>query len=479
MHESRISRLSPRGRLAAAAALFTLTLTLGVAARQTPDRATPDAPPAPPAHASSGAVSMDVHLDRASVLKGEDGTVRMELVLRGAAANLDDAARVPTDLVVVLDRSGSMQGQPIEMARASVHELIAGLAPEDRFALVSYANGARTDVPLSAATQAARDAWSRALDGIAAGGGTNMSSGLDLAQSLVGGFEGNGRATRVILLSDGHANQGDHSLDGLRSRARRAVSQEYVLSAVGIGSGFDETVMSTLADAGTGNFYYLPNLAELAGIFADEFAAARETVASAVRITFTPGGGVDLRDAGGYPLQREARGVSFHPGSISAGQERRIWLTLRAPTERPGDVALGALTLRYNDAAGRGQEIRLAELPQLACVAGEEDYYASFDTDVYRRSSSELLGSLKQRVAAKLKAGRQAEAVGEIQAELEALEANQLRALGYVVRSDVDALRSLKDTVGAPAAAEPAMQNHLGKQLLEAGRDSRRAGAKR
>ena len=62
------------------------------------------------------------------------------------------------------------------------------------------------------------------------------------------------------------------------------MSGEYVLSAVGVGQDFDETLMSALADAGTGNFYYLPDARELAGIFAGEFASARETVARGLRV---------------------------------------------------------------------------------------------------------------------------------------------------------------------------------------------------
>jgi Ca-activated chloride channel family protein len=284
----------------------------------------------------------------------------------------------------------------------------------------------------------------------------------------------------VILLSDGHANQGDYTPQALRTRAARAVSGEYVISSVGIGQGFDETVMSTVADAGTGNFYYLPDLRELAGVFADEFAAARERVARGLEVRIQPGDGVQLVDASGLPLEHASDGVRFRPGDLFAGQQRRIWLTLRAPTHALGDVALGDVSLRFSDDRGEARDLRLVGLPQLACVAGEDDYYASFDADVYKRgSASEGMGSLKQRVAELMKAGRQEEAVSQVDGYTSQLHLTQTRALGYVIAEAAAELQELRDQRAAPEAAAPAEQNRLGKALLEAGRDDRRVGSKR
>jgi Ca-activated chloride channel family protein len=482
MSESPVQGTPKRTPLLIAVSLLVLTLAVGIAARQGPPAPTPTASRTPGAKQiqhDQGPVGVTLQLDRTSVMQGTDGLLRMELVLRGEASASDAAARVPTDFVVVLDRSGSMQGRPLELAKAAVQTLLEGLAPEDRFALVSYANVSRTDIPLTASTPGTRAQWRWAVEQLKATGGTNMSSGLDLGHDIVAAATRNGRVARMILLSDGHANQGDPSLSGLRQRARRAVQSEYVVSSIGLGSGFDESVMSSIADAGTGNFYYLPDAARLASIFVDEFASARETVANALRIAFAAEQGVSLSDVAGYPLEREGNTTVFYPGTLFAGQERRLWLTLQAPTHTAGEIALGRLSLRYADNGGASHEVDVDELPSVACVEREEDYYASFDKDAYRRSSGEVLGSLKRRVAAKMKAGRQEEAVAEVELELEKLEMHQIRGLGYAIPEDMEALSSLRDSVSAPSAASPSVQNQLGKQLLQEGLDESRSGAKR
>ena len=468
----------PRGRRAAlVASLLVATVALGAAARLA---SRPDPTSPPPAASADGVVSIAAALDRSSVLAGGDGLVRVELVLRGREGDGVDAPRVGSDLVVVLDRSGSMQGQPLETALGAVRELIAGLADGDRFALVSYASDASLDIPLEAARAAARARWSQQLAGVSANGGTDMASGLDRAHAVLAAAERAGRAPRVIVLSDGLANQGDYSLAGLRSRAGRALAGEYVLSSVGIGSGFDETVMSALADAGTGNFYYLPDPSRLAGVFADEFAAARETVARALSVRVAPAPGVRVASAAGYPLEALRDGaVRFHPGDLFAGQERRIWLALHAPTGSVGELALGGLGVEFATPDGERHRVSLETLPALACVADDDAYYASFEADLYRRANrNESLGALKQRVAKKLAAGRQEEAVAELDAYRARNAAEQLRALGYVDGDEARAVADLRDAVAAPSAAEPEVRKRLGKELLESGRDDQRAGAK-
>ena len=157
----RTERLS-RHRAVIFGLLLAATLAFGAAARRT----TGPAPTPPRIAGGNGAVALTAELDRSAVLRGSDGLVRAELVLRGGQGAAPTAVRVPTDLVVVLDRSGSMAGEPIATALAALRELIAGLADGDRFALVSYASDARVDIPLEAASGAARERWDRKIAAI-------------------------------------------------------------------------------------------------------------------------------------------------------------------------------------------------------------------------------------------------------------------------------------------------------------------------
>ena len=98
---------------------------------------------------------------------------------------------------------------------------------------MTYSDDAQIAIPLSGA--AARSDWEATIAGITPMGGTNMASGLDLALDVIERSRSDGRVPHVILISDGLANQGDATQEGLSRRAQRASRGEFMLSTVASG----------------------------------------------------------------------------------------------------------------------------------------------------------------------------------------------------------------------------------------------------
>ena len=430
-------------------------------------------------------VSFTGSLDRSAVLAGGDGQVKMELVLAAEERTAGPTPRTPTDFVIVLDRSGSMDGVKIEQARAAVRELISQLSADDRFALVSYSSGAAVSIPLSEAAGDARRHWRQVVAAIEPGGGTNMSQGLDLALTLTEGHR-IGRAMRLILISDGLANQGDATIGGLSARARQAAVREAVVSTVGVGADFNEFLMSRVADAGTGNYYYLSDVEQLAQVFSDEFEASRETVATAVAVSIAPGDGVRVVDAAGYPLEHLAGRTIFRPGSLFAGQERRIWVTLQVPNSAPGEHPLGAFAIHYKDPAESNRAltrvVEFTDAPVVACVADETEYHDSFDKSAWARSvAEEDYNFMQQRVAGYVREGRREEAMREISDfKSENRRLNQVMQQEAISKK-LEELESLQVEVEDAFEGRDQLQkqNRLSKIRQYAGRDGRRMGSKK
>jgi Ca-activated chloride channel family protein len=405
----------------------------------------------------------------------------MELILRAEERKGLDAAPVPTDLIVILDRSGSMQGEKIEYARAAVATLIGQLNPKDRFALVAYSSAAHLSIPLTPASPKAREFWRREVRRIQPNGGTNMSAGIDVAVRTVETSREAGRAARVILISDGLANEGDASLEGLKARASRVTRWEHVLSTVGVGQDFNEFLMSSLADAGTGNYYYLSDTAELASVFSREFEATRETVATGLMVTMRPGGNVKVVDAAGYPLERDGDRVTFRPGSLFSGQERRIWVTLEVPGDHVGSYELGRFSLSYSD-RGEIHSLKLEDVPTVACIADEDRFFASVDKDVWEQSVlQETYNRLQEKVALAVKEGRKDQAIQAINDYREQNAYMNRELQSKAVRDNLDEAGELEAEVHSAFTGvdQELKQNRLSKQRQAAGRDGRRAGSKK
>jgi len=433
-----------------------------------------------PRSVTSGPVSLTARLNHGAVLSGRDGQVELELVL-SAVETTSRTATVPTDVLVVLDRSGSMEGEKIAQGRAAVKELIDRLGARDRFALVSYSDEAELELPLETASREAKSRWSQRVRGIEASGSTNMSAGLDLAYESLRASTDEARAVRVLLISDGLANRGDATPQGLFARASRFASREQVVSTIGVGLDFNEFLMSSLADAGTGNYYYLENVTELADVFAREFSAGRTTVASGLAVTLEPGEDVEVVDAAGYPLSRDGRTVVFRPGALFSGQERSVWITYRVPSNALGDYELGRVSLDYK-ADGEARTLEISELATVACVADEAAFFASVDKDAWEDSVlGESYGRLKDRIARAVHEGNVAAAKEEINAYRTEQEWMN-RALGVAgVERNLAELDELETKVeDAFIGRDQALkQNMLSKTTQSEAAEARRAGSKK
>ncbi len=472
-----------RAHWTTAGVLLTATALVGAIAGGSP-RAGIDAGVADPfGGPKTGPVSFTGTLDRRAVLRGGDGVARMELVIAADEIAAIAQRRRSTDLVIVLDRSGSMAGEKIVHARAAVRELVEELRPDDRFSLVSYASDARVEVPLTEVGGGGRELIARTIGRLGTGGGTNMSSGLDLAFSLIESARSAGRVPHLILISDGLANEGDPTPQGLSMRAGRAARAEFMLSTIGVGTDFNEQLMTTMADAGTGNYYYVQHAEDLASVFAQEFDAARTTVATGLTLRIEPAPGVRVTDVSGYPLESDNGAVVVRPGSLFSGQQRRIWVSLAVPNQQVGDYQLGAFALSYTSEDGR-HSARFDDVPTVACVAGENEYYSRVDPDAWSRSVTvEQYNVMQDDVAKKVKEGKREEALGRLRLFRDQVSAQNRHIESAPVADALVGVDELEDEVRAAfegdGAAVAEQQNLLGKSKAAAALDGRRVGAKK
>jgi Ca-activated chloride channel family protein len=345
---------------------------------------------------------------------------------------------------------------------------------------VTYSDEAALAIPLAAADDRSRHSWTSTVAAIDPGGSTNMASGLDLATQIIDRERAAGRVPRIILISDGMANAGDASLEGLTRRARQAAQGEYTLSSIGVGLDFNEELMTALADAGTGNYYFLQGSENLADVFAREFEAASSTVASALAVRVEPATGVEVVDAAGYPLEHDRTGIVFRPGSLFAGQERRVWLTLVVPHDHAGDLDLGRFSLSYGDGKER-TTLTLADVPRVACVDHEDEYYSRFDAPAWSRSVTvDAYNKMQNDVARSVQTGQRVQALRSLNDFAASTQALNERMKSPEVAAQLKRADELRGEVDAAFAGDKQRerQNQLGKMKGAEALDARRAGSK-
>lgn len=190
----------------------------------------------------------------------------------------------PLHVVLVLDSSGSMAGQPLALLRHSVRALVARLRDADRVSAVRL--DARPEILLDA-VPARRVDVDDLLQGLVPNGATALEAALRLAYDRATTRHRPGELTRVVLLTDGGANAGQTSVDLIARHAGDAQEDGIHLIGAGMGEGFNDTLLDAVTDAGKGAYFYVDSAEEAERMFGDRFVSNFEVAALDVEVELT------------------------------------------------------------------------------------------------------------------------------------------------------------------------------------------------
>lgn len=414
-----------------------------------------------------GPVSLSAGLTQNQIDAGGDGSVSMALTLAAEARESAEIAPAPSvDLVIVLDRSGSMAGAKMANARSAIRGLLDRLGPSDRFALVSYASDVRRETGLLPMTPTHRERLRATIDRVRAGGGTNLGGGLRMGIDSLRAAAVSEGVSRVVLISDGRANEGVVDPDRLGRMAAEATEHRLSVSTVGVGADFNERLMTALADRGTGAYYFLDRPEAFAAVFESAFREARQAVATGLEIRVPLPDGIQLTHAAGYPIETRGGHAVFRPGDLLAGRERELFLTFQIPTGSEREFRIQGLEARYVQ-SGEPVVLRLPDPFTIACVADPDAAVASIDRDVWERKVlQDDFNQLRDAIADALRRGDSGKARREILEYRQKTAAVNTAVQSEAVKENLDeALNQLETEVAETFTAAPSVLRRAAKKM--------------
>ena len=296
-------------------------------------------------------MTLSARADR-SLVRAAARSDRYALVHVEAPVQQTAVERPPVTVAFVLDRSGSMGGGKLELARQAVEQALRGLEPRDRFSLVVYDDRIDVLVESTPASEETKRLALGRLAEIAPRGSTALAEGwlrgceqvaLALGPEVIG---------RCLLLTDGLANVGITDPVALERHAAELRRRSVATTTFGVGADFDETLLQAMARAGGGHFYFIAEARQIPDFLASELGEALEVTARDAVLEVVPAPGMVVEPLSGQWAETTLDGhVQVRLGDLVSGQELDVVLKLNfARGAVGGQVELG-LRLQDHDGA--------------------------------------------------------------------------------------------------------------------------------
>lgn len=299
-----------------------------------------------------------------------DGPTTLDVLIRVTPPTPEVHFVRPTiNLGLVLDRSGSMAGaKKMAYAREAASFAVQQLLPTDRVSVTVFDNIVETISPNAPAKH--KEALIRGIKGIQPRGSTALHAGWKEGATQVVGNLVHDCLNRVILLSDGLANEGVTNLSVIAGEVRTLAARGVSTTTMGLGDDYNEDLMQAVGEAGDGNYYYIESPVQLTDIFQSEMKGLMANAGRKVSLGIEPLGGTIIGEVLN-DLERNALGRLMLPNLV-VGMPIQVVVRLKVPAS-PHKIDIARFRLAWDDPKGAGRRSSYASLTLGSCPSSVWD----------------------------------------------------------------------------------------------------------
>ncbi len=265
-------------------------------------------------------------------------------------------SRLPLNLSLVIDRSGSMDGEPLEQAKRACALVVDMLKPTDVLSVITFEDGADVVMPARRMTNKAlvKDYISR----IHAGNTTNLYEGLVTACQQVASVKTETSLNRVLLLTDGEPTAGTKDFPSIIGQVGEQKARGITVSTLGYGPDFSDELLSGIARRSGGNYYYASRPQQLPGLFQREVESLLRITARNLRLRVYLPRGVSVRQVYGQQPVFGPRTAEVTLSDMEQGMGLLSLWELEMTPRPAGTYRVALAELLYDDAVtGRPEKL--------------------------------------------------------------------------------------------------------------------------
>jgi Ca-activated chloride channel family protein len=295
----------------------------------------------------------------------------------------DQVKRVPLNISVVIDRSGSMQGVKMGFAKKAAKNIIDQLKSEDIVSIVIYDTYVDTIQPPVHVID--KEKIKAKIDIISPQGSTNLWGGTEQGYQFVQRNYKSGYINRVLLISDGLANTGltDTTLISIKVQNYKD-DAGISLSTFGVGLDYNETLMTDMAETGAGNYYFIDAPEKMTILFNNELNGLMNVAAQNAELRIRLPKGVSIQKS--YPLKYQQSGdeITVKLRDLSSEETKATLFSFRID-DQATEVLKFISTLTYTDVNDGLQKV-LTNENLLSPVKNTNTYLVHFNKQVIEQT---------------------------------------------------------------------------------------------
>lgn len=352
--------------------------------------------------ASDRQVNLNINLATPVMEAQKTHTAFIKIALEGFKQE-QAQARIPANIAIVLDKSGSMGGDKIRYAREAAIMAIGRLDERDIVSVVSYDSHVNVVVPATSVSE--KSAIYNAIRKVQADGSTALFAGVSKGAQELRKFLDRNKVNRVILLSDGLANVGPQTPSELGQLGASLAKEGMSVTTIGLGLGYNEDLMTQLAGFSDGNHAFVENAEDLASIFQYEFGDVLSVVAQGVTIEIQCANGITPLRLLGRESEIIGNRVRTRLNQLYSEQEKFVILEVEVPAQQPDThLQLANVNVTYDNLYTQ-QNHQLSGEAVVKFSQSKEEVQASLDTQAYESAVEQVANEISREAVEKRDSG--------------------------------------------------------------------------
>lgn len=278
---------------------------------------------------------------------------REHILVRAKTGQMASGQRMPLNVCLLLDRSGSMEGQPLEFAKRAMYYVVDLLQPADVLSVVTFEDVVEVLMPARRVVN--KDLIKQHISKIQPGNTTNLYDGFVAAASQVASVP-QGYINRVLLLTDGEPTAGLTDFPSIVGQVAEQKSRGITLTALGFGPEYNEELLAGMARRAGGNYYYISRPELLPEVFRKEMDSLMSVVARNLRLNIWLPRWTQVRQVYGKQPAFSDRRVEVTLPDLEKGSSVSALVEVELSNRPSGTYRVARTELVYDDAASGREE---------------------------------------------------------------------------------------------------------------------------